>query len=289
MSKKKGIIMIAAGVIVLAAGVKTFVSAPERAEQIESAVYLESGEVLPENDGKLVVVSGKLEAELPLEDSVTGITLMSPSATRNVQEYNRTESDGESTWDWEPIGYDYSEEGNGGINTPSLVSSTLVAPTKIGEFNISNDFLVSLPRPKNFKDYDYDELTENGWNLFEMQDGKFYLSESEELPLEVTKSNTIANKYRYGANEGNIRISYQIMADDDPMVYTFIGTQQGNDLVKAKGLEITSVYQGIKTADELEISNKNSAVGGLFLGIVIGILLVFFGIRNIRQKVNADN
>ena len=121
MGKAKGIIMIAAGAIVLAVGIQTFVSAPERTGQIESAVYIENGQVLPENDGKLVIVSGKLEAELPLEDSVTGVKLMSPAATRNVQIYEAKTIDNETTWDWEPVANDYSEEGNGGINTIRLL------------------------------------------------------------------------------------------------------------------------------------------------------------------------
>ena len=225
MGKAKGIIMIAAGAIVLAVGIQTFVSAPERTGQIESAVYIENGQVLPENDGKLVIVSGKLEAELPLEDSVTGVKIPSPTATRNVQIYEAKTIDNETTWDWEPVANDYSEEGNGGINTPSLVSSTLVAPTKIGDFNISEKLLVSLLRTKNFKDYDYDVLTENGWNLFEGQDGVSYLSESEELPLKMSKEDTITNKYKYGSYEGRTRVFYQTIASDDPLIYTFIGTQ----------------------------------------------------------------
>ncbi|MGN0107018.1 MAG: TMEM43 family protein [Hominilimicola sp.] len=285
MGKAKGIIMIAAGAIVLAVGIQTFVSAPERTGQIENAVYIENGQVLPENEGKLVIVSGKLEAEMPLEDNVTGVKIPSPTATRNVQIYEANTIDNETTWDWEPVGNDYSEEGNGGINTPSLVSSTLVAPTKIGDFNISEKFLVSLLRTENFKDYDYDALAENGWNLFEGQDGVSYLSESGELPLKITKEDTISNRHMYGSYEGKIRISYQTMSSNDPLIYTFVGTQQGNDLVQAKDLKITSVYQGVKTADELAISNKNSSVGGLFLGIVIGILLLFFGIRSLRKNI----
>lgn len=285
MGKAKGIIMIAAGAIVLAVGIQTFVSAPERTGQIESAVYLENGKVLPENNGKIVIVSGKLEAELPLEDSVTGVKLPSPVATRNVQTYESKTIDNETTWDWEPVANDYSEEGNGGINTPSLVSSTLVAPTKIGDFNISEKLLVSLLRTENFKVYDYDVLTENGWNLFEGQDGVSYLSESEELPLKIIKEDTTTNKFKYGSYEGRTRIFYQTMASNDPLIYTFVGTQQGNNLVQAKDLKITSVYQGVKTAEELAISNKNSSVGGLFLGIVIGILLMFFGIRSLRKNI----
>lgn len=287
MGKAKGITMIAAGAIVLAVGIQTFVSAPERTGQIESAVYIENGQVLPENDGKLVIVSGKLEAELPLEDSVTGVKLMSPVASRNVQTYEAKTIDNETTWDWEPVANDYSEEGNGGINTPSLVSSTLVAPTKIGDFNISEKLLVSLLRTKNFKDYDYDALTENGWNLFEGQDGVSYLSRSEELPLKMSKEDTITNKYKYGSYEGRTRVFYQTIASDDPLIYTFIGTQQGNDLVQAKDLKITSVYQGVKTAEELATSNKNSSLGGLFLGIIIGILLMFFGIRSLRKNIGG--
>lgn len=285
MGKAKGITMIAAGAIVLAVGVQIFVSAPEKTEQIESAVYIENGQVLPENEGKLVIVSGKLEAELPLEDSLTGVKIPSPTATRNVQIYEANTIDNETTWDWEPIRNDYSEEGNAGINTPSLVSSTLVAPTKIGDFNISEKFLVSLLRTENFKDYDYDVLAENGWNLFEGQDGVSYLSESEELPLKLTKEDTISNRHMYGPYEGKIRIFYQTMSSNDPLIYTFVGTQQENDLVQAKDLKITSVYQGVKTAEELAISNKNSSVGGMFLGIVIGILLMFFGVRSLRKNI----
>lgn len=86
------------------------------------------------------------------------------------------------------------------------MSSTLVAPTKIGDFNISEKLLVSLLRTENFKDYDYDALNENGWNLFEGQDGVSYLSESEELPQKITKEDTVANKYKYGSYEGRTRI-----------------------------------------------------------------------------------
>ena len=145
--------------------------------------------------------------------------------------------------------------------------------------------LVSLLRTENFKDYDYDALSENGWNLFEGQDGVSYLSESEELPLKIAKEDTVANKYKYGSYEGRTRIFYQTMASNDPLIYTFVGTQQGNDLALAKDLKITSVYQGVKTAEELAISNKNSSVGGLFLGIIIGILLMFFGIRSLRKNI----
>ena len=158
------------------------------------------------------------------------------------------------------------------------MSSTLVAPTKIGDFNISEKFLVSLLRTENFRDYDYNALTEHGWNLFKGQDGVSYLSESEALPQKIIKEDTVTNKYKYGSYEGRIRIFYQTMSSNDPLIYTFIGTQQGNDLVQAKDLKITSVYQGVKTAEELAISNKNSSLGALLLGIVLGFLLMFFGI-----------
>lgn len=75
------------------------------------------------------------------------------------------------------------------------------------------------------------------------------------------------------------------MASNDPLIYTFVGTQQGNDLALAKDLKITSVYQGVKTEEELAISNKNSSLGSLFLGIILGLLLIFFGIRSLRKNI----
>ena len=121
--------------------------------------------------------------------------------------------------------------------------------------------------------------------MFEGQDGVSYLSKSEELPLKIAKEDTVTNKYKYGSYEGRTRIFYQTMASNDPLIYTFVGTQQGNDLALAKDLKITSVYKGVKTAEELAISNKNSSLGSLFLGIILGLLLIFFGIRSLRKNI----
>lgn len=287
MGKPKGIIMIAVGAIVLFSGIRGHFAAPEIEDTLKDAVYIEDGRVLPENEGKLVVVSGKLESETPLVDSLTGMEFSYPCVTRRVDVYEKSVRDGEITWNWDAVDFDYSKEG-GGINTPSLVSTTLVAPTKIGEFNIADSFIVTLSRPIYHEDYDEyaDILAEKGWNLFGGGEDTVYLSKSERLPVKIKKPDTKANRDMYGDLEGITRISYQTVAPNNPLIYTFVGIQQGNDLVESN-IDITTSYRDVKTLEEIASSNKSSSIRALIFTAAIGILLLFFGIKSLVASLKG--
>ena len=83
MSKKIiGIVLIVIGLFTAFLGVKAMNQAPEAAGKLENAVYVADAKIHPENEGKLVVVPGKIEAELPLVDKVNGLKLPTIKATR---------------------------------------------------------------------------------------------------------------------------------------------------------------------------------------------------------------
>ncbi len=280
MGKVKGIVLIAAGALVLAAGISGFLSSPETVGQIESAVYLEGGTLLPENEGKLVVVSGKLEGELPLVDSVTGVQLPCLRAQRIVEVYEASKTEGEeTTWDWERVGYDYSEGGNNGINTPELVSSALVAPTKLGDFTVPESYLLQVSSPKLYQDYDPAALEEYGWNL--VQD--IYLSDSQTLP----GKQTLEKKWGSAAGAGTVRISYQVVSPDDPLLYTCIGIQRGDTLVKAEGLDILPMVQGEKTIDDLVDANEYTS-SALIISVILAAVLVLLGVRSLKKTAKGN-
>ena len=280
MGKVKGIVLIAVGALVLAAGVSGYLSSPETVGQLESAVYLEGGTLLPENEGKLVVVSGKLEGELPLVDSVTGVQLPCLRAQRIVEVYDMERTKGEeNTWDWVRVDYDYSEGGSGGINTPELVSSALVAPTRLGDFTVPESYLLQVPSPKLYQDYDPAALEEYGWNL--VQD--IYLSDSQKLPGKQTLEKTWGS----AAGAGTVRISYQVVTPDDPLVYTCIGIQQGDTLVKAEGLDILPMVQGEKTIEDLVDANEYTSTT-LIVSVILAALLVLLGVRSLRKTAKGN-
>lgn len=230
--------------------------------------------MLEENEGKLVMISGKLEGELPLKDPVTGVELPSMIAERYVEIYDGRKNDGETTWDWDLVPKDYSEKGNYGVNSSELISSTLAVPITLGEFSISEKLLLSITSAEEFRDYDFDQLEQNGWYLFDGDvNHDYYLSTVEYLP-----SGGIVKDW--SADKGLLRISYRTLAMDDP-VYTMIGIQQGNQLVKADDLDFFPVYEGRITIEELEKKAIGNPMNVLVIGFVIGGLLIFFGIRKL--------
>ena len=63
-------------------------------DAISKAVYVEDGKVLPENEGKIVIVPGKAEAIEPFVDTLTGVEIPHIKATRSVEVYDEaTETD----------------------------------------------------------------------------------------------------------------------------------------------------------------------------------------------------
>ena len=61
MKKIIGVVLIIGGLLFAALAIKALFSAPKAEEQIRSAVTIKDGRILPENEGKLVVVSGTLK------------------------------------------------------------------------------------------------------------------------------------------------------------------------------------------------------------------------------------
>jgi hypothetical protein len=76
MAKKiGGIILIVCALFTAFLGIKAAGNAPGNQEIIKDAVYVADGKVLPENEGKVVIVNGTLDAPLPFIDEQTGIEL----------------------------------------------------------------------------------------------------------------------------------------------------------------------------------------------------------------------
>ena len=70
-----GIVLVVAALVSALLGVKAAGKAPGNKKIIEGAVYVADGQVLAENEGKVVIVPGTLDADLPFVDKETGITL----------------------------------------------------------------------------------------------------------------------------------------------------------------------------------------------------------------------
>ena len=159
MKKIIGVILIVGGLLFASLAIKALVSAPQSYEKIKAAPTIKDGKLTPENEGKLVVVSGTLKPAEQLQDPITGVKLPGVTAKRTVWTYERdTNSDDEQVWDWKPESTNYSEKANFGINAEILTTTMLAAPTLLGEFKVESKLLNPLIRNTEFKEYDEESL-----------------------------------------------------------------------------------------------------------------------------------
>ena len=272
MKKIIGVILIIGGISFALLAVKALVLAPQSYEKIRAAATIKDGKIIPENEGKLVVVSGTLKPAEQLRDPITGVKLPGVTAKRTVWTYERdTNSDDEQVWDWKPENTDYSEKANFGINAEILTTTMLAAPTVLGEFKVESKLLNPLIRNTEFKQYDEKSLNA-GWKVLSGgKESRYCVSKEHWLPK---KSTGMYSTTGYGAQ----KISYGIVSPDDPLEYTIIGIQKGDTLIEAEDVDGVTTIKGIMTAEEFAEENKKGVRGGSIFGIVAGILLAIIGV-----------
>ena len=272
MKKIIGIILIIGGLLFAALAVKALVTAPQSYEKIRTAATIKDGKVIPENEGKLVVVSGTLKPAEQLQDPITGVKLPGVTAKRTVWTYKQdTGSGDEKVWDWKPENTDYSEKANFGINAKILTTTMLAAPTLLGEFKVESKLLNPLIRNTEFKQYDKKSLNA-GWKVISGgRESRYCVSKENWLPK---KSTGTYSSTGYGAQ----KISYGIVSPDDPLEYTIIGVQKGDTLIESEDVDSVTTVKGIMTAEEFAEKNKKGVRGGSIFGIVAGLLLAIIGV-----------
>lgn len=272
MKKIIGVILIIGGILFVSLTIKALVSAPQSYEKIRAAATIKDGRVIPENEGKLVVVSGTLKPAEQLQDPITGVKLPGVTAKRTVWTYKQdTNSDDEKVWDWKPENTDYSEKANFGINAEILTTTTLAAPTLLGEFKVESKLLNPLIRNTEFKQYDEKSLNA-GWKVLSGgRESSYCVSKENWLPKKSTGTYSATG---YGAQ----KISYGIVSPDDPLEYTIIGVQKGDTLIKSEDVDSVTTFKGLMTAEEFAEENKKGVRGGSIFGIVAGILLAIIGV-----------
>lgn len=272
MKKIIGVILIIGGIFFALLAVKALVSAPQSYEKIRAAATIEDGKVTPENEGKLVVVSGTLKPAEQLQDPITGVKLPGVTAKRTVWTYKQdTGSGDEKVWDWYPENTDYSEKANFGINAEILTSTMLAAPTLLGEFKVESKLLNPLTRNTEFTQYDEESL-KDGWNVLSGgKESRYCVSKEHWLPKKTTGMYSATG---YGSQ----KISYGIVSPDDPLEYTIIGVQKGDTLIESEDVDSVTTIKGIMTAQEFAEENKKGVRGGSIFGIIAGILLAVIGV-----------
>ena len=270
--KKKiiGIVLIAIGLFCVFGAFSVNSGAPETAEVISNAVYVSDGKVLPENEGKVVIVPGALNAA-PFVDKETGIVIHDMVAYRKVEKLAITEKTKNDktyeVWSWRES-YDKNEYGG---------TEKLVAPNvSLGEFKVASELVQSITLYGQRSEYDKKELNQRGWNVF-TDNGKVYLSTEDYLPDEDDSVTRLTKDYRH-----SLRVSYVEMSGGPE--YTVVALQKDGQLVNVPDVTLQALHIGHLTQAEVLESAESSAKGGMIIAIVGAVLCFGAGAFLIVKK-----
>lgn len=272
MGKKiGGIILIVCALFTAFLGIKAAGNATGNQEIIKDAVYVADGKVLPENEGKVVIVNGTLEAPLPFVDEETGIELNSIVAYRRVEKA-RVEfgSDGEEdTWTWNIT---ISENDLGG-------SKKLVAPgVTLGEFEVAEMLLQPVPTFAKLTEFYIGEDYDVEWYIFE-EKGLDYLYQLEYMPWNGDKVyyDTVLRDHLTSKqkNEDTLRVRYDVVEEGTSMDYTIIGLQKNGKLEEVEELDLIAAVSGHLTPEEMlgyaESSNTTALIAAAVIALAFAI------------------
>jgi len=276
------LILIVLGIALIALGVKGLMDIPGQQAALDAAVYLDEPVVLPENEGKLVIVHGVPEMTAPAYDEELGLTINTIKAYRYAEEYKLISS--------EKLLYKYNWVARG--------SKGIVGEASLGGFALDEKTLSGLPADSEYDDFDATELSANGYVMgrgktaegaltdrwWVIVGGKYYYDAFEYSGnLDIPHITREMDKEIANERAGARAYAYKVYTGFGDQEVTVAGIQQGNRLVADETIG-PMVRIGIQTKDQLLSSNKGGIIGGAAVFMVLGAALVFLGIRKQKTK-----
>ena len=273
--KKSTIVWFALAVLFL--GCFFFVKDYDKGEHSPNwwdATYVEDAKVLPENEGKLVGISGYPEMVEPVEDTIMGVSFQSPKVTRMVEQLDWN---GEE-WVWKSIEPGKSENG--------MEEATLAGRIKVGEFELDEDLIKTLSvmtrdvMKTDLSEEDIASLEERG-DLIEGT--QLWFSGIPDYRID----NLSETDYKLHSEwVGAYKIRWTMWEPGTGDGVTVVGIQKGHTLTYC---DLDAVHSVGEYMDEETFKKKGEPIGAncttTYAYIVFAILFIVLGIRSLfKQK-----
>ena len=229
-------------------------------EKVDDVVYVGQGSYDPANDGKIVIVCGKLKVLEPAYDDELGLTIHAPRAMRSAQKLKKKEWNGsmtESNREWNP------DLGVGGMET-------FQGAADVGAYHLSEEFIEQL---MTGREYEFDEETLSEAGLAILTDRKY-------------SGEKFIGTQRMGRGvfeEGDRRYYYSVPFQSDGDMVTVIGIQEQGTLTYVKGATPNMLSGELDKKTALKKSGMSSGGVSIFR-VVLTILLLSTGIRMLLKK-----
>lgn len=282
MKNKGKIILIVLGIALLALGIKGLMDIPKQKAVLEAAVYLDEPVVLPENEGKLVIIHGKPEMTAPACDEELGITLNTIKAYRYAEEYKQTSSE-KSVFK-----YGWVSRGQKGI----------AGKASVGEFALDEKTINGFAADSEYENFDMAEISAKGYEVgrgktkegawtdrwWVIVDGTYYYDSFEySNDLSIPHVTREMDRSIAQEREGAKAYAYKVYTGLSSEEVTVAGIQQGTSIAADETLGVV-IRNGVLSKEEVLSSNTNNLMGGAIVFILLGVVLNILGLRKPKAK-----
>lgn len=257
--KTSAVIVILLGLLCAVSTVKS--CAAKRAavqDKVDDVVYVGQGSYDPANDGKIVIVCGKLKVLEPAYDDELGLTIYAPRAMRSAKKMKLKEWNGPMTE--ENMEWDSDLSGLG----------IFLGKADVGIYHLSDEFLENLMLGR---EYEFDEETLEEAGLTILTDRKY-------------RGEKFIGTQRMGRGvfeEGDRRYQYSVPHQSDGDMVTVIGLQEQGTLTYVKGATPNMLSGELDKKTTLKKSGMSSGGVSIFR-VVLTVLLLSTGIRMLLKK-----
>lgn len=236
---------------------------------LDKVVYVTDGVVNPKNEGKLVLVSGKIDY-----DNLVGFieleNFSSIKVNRKVEDYVKiyNEEDKEYEYEWKERKLPLENDGD---YLKQIISEEKISSVKIGDF----------------------ELDEKGLSLIPAD--RYYSKQEKVGDLITTGIDYSRDPYEEDLKEGDMKITYKYYDLDKNPYLSILAVQKGNSFVPYKVDKKKEFYQVFtskvdsekKLSKELDLNVKRTKKGKfLFILMILGVG-IFFIVDNRSNKQGA--
>lgn len=248
-----GIVLAVVG-LVLGYSLLTSTEFETQAAALKNAVYLENAKILPENEGKVVILKGSLTLLEEARDPKFGLIFDSPYVRRYGEEYKDQGKDGKVDMRWV-------------IN--NSLDGKFFGKVRLGDFILENAFLINLPSA-SYEGFDPEILREK----------KLRIDQDQSRSYITTAKRSFFENYMAGP----IRYRYTYVPMDRVRELTVVGIQKGNSLVFSREGFRGETYTKLMTKEEvLGKSASNAKLASIF-GYVCCAALIAGGVFLVIRK-----
>lgn len=268
MRKLLSVLLAAIALFLAIAVVKGAVSLPNAQKRLRRAGFVNDGELHPEYEGRLVIVSDDLTSDSNARDEELGITLPSPCAIRYVEVLTeQTDAEGNPRLVWEPVGRDDNDR----LREKMLADNLL-----IGAYRVDDALLEALSpgREVSLRLLDSGEvraLGDRGFYTVE-RGGVTYFSEA---PFSSFDQKTADTTYA-----GARRIHYRMIDPDTGLRCCIAGISVNGTLLRDETLDTRPVFDGALTRGDVLNQNIFSTTIGMIITLILCLALLYYAARN---------